>query len=84
MKHSQATEVDIQMYKSKNQLVVVLEDNGIGFQVDESNRKGLGMLSIASRLRAINGQIDRQSEPGKGTLNTLKIPLAWRKMWAYF
>ena len=76
LKHAEATEVGIQIYKTKNQLVAIVEDNGIGFNTEKEESQGHGMLNITSRLRSINGTIDVESKVGKGTLNTLKIQLA--------
>ncbi len=75
LKHAQATEVAVQIYKTKQQLVIIVEDNGIGFDTQNQKSKGHGLLNITSRLISINGEIDVESKVGKGTLNTIKIQL---------
>lgn len=75
LKHAAATEVDLQITQRKNQLVLMLEDNGQGFSAQQQNCQGHGMMNITSRLKSLDGQIDIQSDKGKGTLVVMKIPV---------
>ena len=72
IKHSKATEVNIQLMKTNNQILYLVEDNGVGFQ--SSTSKGIGLKNIQSRIDLIKGSILFDSE-NKGTLTTIKIPL---------
>ncbi|MEO1411448.1 MAG: tetratricopeptide repeat protein [Bacteroidota bacterium] len=75
LKHAEATEVDLQLLRREDQLVVVVEDNGRGFAPDEVDPHSQGMLNINSRVRALDGRVDFSSEPGRGTVVNLRIPL---------
>ncbi len=74
LKHSKATEVNLQLFKNKGHLLLIVEDNGVGFSKDK-NKKGIGLLNIASRLNMVNGTVHFDSNPKNGTLVTIKIPV---------
>lgn len=73
LKHSQATLVNIQLFKAKNHLILIVEDNGQGFK--STTKNGIGLMNIESRLDTINGNVNFQSSEGGGTLATIKIKL---------
>lgn len=77
IKHSEAKAVSVQLLKTKTHLVLVVEDNGKGFNFDEStNRNGIGLMNITSRAKAINGEVNYEPSPEQGTVATIRIPLA--------
>jgi len=68
VKHSQATEVLVQIMRHENNLNITVEDNGKGFSVDEASyEKGAGLSNVRTRVDYLKGQLDIQSTPGKGT-----------------
>ncbi len=74
IKYSQATEVHISANVDNNQLTLMIEDNGKGFNTDElKNSKGNGWYNIHSRLQLINGEIELDSQPGNGTVATITL-----------
>jgi signal transduction histidine kinase len=75
MKHAQASEIILQLFKNENQLVLVMTDNGKGFNADESGYKGLGLMNISTRIKSINGDVKFQPGMDCGTTVTIKIPL---------
>lgn len=74
IKHSKANEVNVQLFNSNNSIVLIIEDNGIDFG-KEDNKKGMGIINIASRLDLVNGVANFEPSPKKGTLVTIKIPI---------
>ncbi|MFP4092673.1 MAG: tetratricopeptide repeat protein, partial [Cyclobacteriaceae bacterium] len=66
IKHSNASDVLIQISESDSLLSVTVEDNGVGF-VPESASGGIGLDSIRSRVDYLSGKLDIQSEQGMGT-----------------
>ncbi|RDK89317.1 tetratricopeptide repeat-containing sensor histidine kinase [Marinirhabdus gelatinilytica] len=75
-KHSEASEVTIQLLGHNNELTILVEDNGKGFNYKEQLEKGgLGLKSINSRAQFLDGTIDWDSQIGQGTSVTVKIPI---------
>jgi signal transduction histidine kinase len=66
--HSAATEVCVKLDTQRSELCLVITDNGIGFDAElESNRSGLGIISMKERLHQISGTFSIQSKAGEGT-----------------
>jgi signal transduction histidine kinase len=74
IKHSKATEVSIQLFKTDNDVILIVEDNGVGIS-DKQKKKGMGLMNISSRLDMVNGQVNFEPSPQSGTLVTVKIPV---------
>ena len=75
IKHSKATKVNVQLFPAQDSLVLIVEDNGIGFKTDQANKKGTGLLNIQSRISTLNGELRIEPGPKKGTVATLRAPL---------
>lgn len=74
IKHSGATQVVVQLFKNKNHLILVVEDNGKGFDY-EGEKEGIGLMNIATRLSTVKGEVNYQSSPGnQGTVATVRVP----------
>lgn len=74
IKHAEATEATIQFSEDEQQLEVMIEDNGIGFNMNQTNL-GFGLTNIEKRLQHLNGNMIIDSTPGNGTTIILSIPL---------
>lgn len=68
IKHSGATEAIIQFNREGNELHIIVEDNGKGFNPDEITENGhAGLKSIKNRVEYLKGNIDIDSQQGMGT-----------------
>lgn len=77
IKHSKATQLNIEI-KTKNQTLIVLtEDNGSGFDYTSAvqEKSGLGLRSLLSRTDIMGGEMFIESKPDKGTRYIFEIPL---------
>jgi signal transduction histidine kinase len=76
IKHSDAKAVSVQLLKTKTHLVLVVEDNGKGFEwSDPNSRNGIGLMNINSRAQAIHGEVNYEPSPEQGTVATIRVPL---------
>ena len=70
--------VRISTFAKDNNIIVKIEDNGKGFDVDSVEFDGInhvGIKNVANRLkRILNGKIKVESEVGYGTTVTFYIP----------
>jgi len=82
IKHSKATEVLVQINRRQDHLNITVEDNGIGFEDSAStDSKGMGIHNLSSRIQYLNGSLQFESSPKKGTsvyidLDLYEIPEA--------
>ncbi len=72
--HSKATHADIQFFGYENEMVLVVEDNGIGF-IPTMVSKGIGLNQLKIRTESLGGNIEINSHPGMGTNLVFNIPL---------
>lgn len=78
VKHAHASELNIELSKEADQLLIRTADNGVGFNVYEVRSKhkmGLGLLGIQSRIEYLNGTMLLSDETKKGTRYNIRIPL---------
>jgi signal transduction histidine kinase len=72
-KHAEATAIQIQIQTSPDEFVVMVQDNGKGFCVEEQP-VGFGLQGMQERVMALAGQLDIRSEPGGGCQVMAKFP----------
>jgi signal transduction histidine kinase len=76
IKHSQAKKAIVIVSCRDRHLTIRIEDDGIGFESSGLNRKsGFGLFSISERMNALDGSIQIDSSPGKGTRIQIQAPL---------
>jgi signal transduction histidine kinase len=77
VKHSRAASLTISIQKNNRTLLLKTKDDGIGFNYTEKKQMatGLGLLSIHSRVDLLGGQLLVTSQPGKGTIFEIEMPL---------
>lgn len=76
LKHSQAKNLNIQLNQEEDLVRVMVEDDGIGFNIDESGEKGgMGLSNLEQRATKLNGTLHIDSQKGKGVTTIIEIPL---------
>ncbi|MVM39332.1 tetratricopeptide repeat protein [Spirosoma sp. HMF3257] len=66
VKYSEATQATVRVTRLTDQLEMLIEDNGRGFDVTKP-RERTGQSSMQQRAEAVGGSLDVQSAPGQGT-----------------
>ena len=85
VRHAQASEVWLRIQQDAHTLKLVIEDNGKGFtegtQVGSAatGMGGHGILNMKKRMEQIGARFEQRSDPGKGTVVRLILPLAGRR-----
>jgi signal transduction histidine kinase len=75
-KHSGAKEAKVVLRMERDRLEVTVRDDGCGFDLSRLRRdEGLGVRSMEERARALGGEFEIQSKPGKGTTLKARVPL---------
>lgn len=76
LKHSNATQVMVQVVKGDGWITLSVEDNGKGFDVNELKEStGAGWSNIKSRVDYLKGNIDLKSQSGTGTSVNIEIKI---------
>jgi NarL family two-component system sensor histidine kinase LiaS len=66
-RHSDATEVALDLTVENYEASLTISDNGRGFDVSAAEGKGVGLGSMRERLEALGGTLSLESAPGQGT-----------------
>ena len=75
-KYAQAQQVLLTATQLHGELVLVVEDDGKGFDPDQIKGKGsLGLISMKERAHLVHGSFFVQSQPGKGTRVEVRVPV---------
>ncbi|NOT62643.1 MAG: hypothetical protein HOP19_20750 [Acidobacteria bacterium] len=75
VKHADAAHAKIEIRHGAQEINLLIRDDGCGFHYDANEQHGLGLVSIAERVRMLNGTLQIQTEPGSGTTLTVVIRL---------
>lgn len=76
LKHANASKISIQLNKTDDSISISVEDNGVGFNIEEKKKSGgLGLASIEARANKVNGTYHIDSSMGNGSISIIDIPL---------
>jgi len=76
VKYAQASEVLIQLIQHSNSIVLIIEDNGKGFDtINETKWNGIGLMNIQERVKAFQGNVSINSSKDLGTEIMVEIPI---------
>jgi two-component system, NarL family, sensor kinase len=75
LKYADASQLSVQINRIGNDLNIMVEDNGRGFDPANTHNRGIGMQNVEDRIRALNGTIQVESQPTTGTSVILNIPI---------
>jgi len=89
VKHSQATIVKISIQRACNDFRIIVEDNGIGFDINlidhnKNKIKGYGLFTIYERLEYVGGSMLIESNISQGTKITLLMPMLFVEKTVYY
>lgn len=76
-RHSDATEATVEIYNRSSHLLLLIQDNGRGFDVNQmmKTKSGSGLINIKERAELVGGSIQIESQIGLGTEIIVEIPL---------
>ena len=76
VKHAGTGQATVRARRDGEAVVVVVEDDGDGFDPSTATSAdgGLGLFSVRERIEMAGGRFDMDSEPGRGTRVTITVP----------
>lgn len=76
VKHSEASEIIIDLGKEQSNLVINYKDNGKGFDfIQAYQKRSLGLKNIETRTKLLNGTSKFETSPNAGLKVSIEIPL---------
>lgn len=76
-KHAGADRVNVVFERCDGQVVLIIEDNGIGYDSDpHDNGRGMGLINIQERASLIGGIVEIESQSGAGTTIFVRVPVS--------
>jgi len=79
LKHARASHVTVFAEQRDRQLVLVIGDDGRGFDPAETHERpgsgGLGLVNMRERANLIGATIQIDSAPGHGTAISVRVPI---------
>lgn len=80
MKHAQASQITVRLTKSSKGVRLEVSDDGVGFELGDRIPEGrLGLGIMEERAASINGTMDIETSPGKGTSVRVDVPVQGKK-----
>lgn len=73
IKHSDATQASVNVQFLDREMLLVVKDNGQGFDVNTSIGRGSGLKGIIARVTYLRGELDVESSAQKGTVYSIKL-----------
>ena len=75
VRHGKPEKIDVQLVYSDGEILMTIEDNGIGFDPENENNDGIGLRSIKTRAGVMSANIDITSSKNKGTILSVVVPV---------
>ncbi len=75
VRHAQAKKVCIHFTATPDQVELVVEDDGIGFDTEALAKGRFGLVGLNERTRLLGGTLEVCSVPGEGTEIKITVPL---------
>ena len=71
-KHAQAGGVDVILERNADHVSLIVEDDGVGFDLELTD--GLGLTGMRERAALVGGSVIIESNPGEGTTVFIRVP----------
>ena len=78
-KHARASEIVLEVRRSKNDLIFSVTDNGVGFHHNAKGNQGLGFHIMKYRAESIGARLELESRKKTGARVTCYLPLSATK-----
>jgi PAS domain S-box-containing protein len=75
-KHAHARQVEIVLERRTDQVLLIVEDDGVGFEPVgmDRQRRGFGLLGMQERAALVGATVQIESAPGEGTTIFVRTP----------
>ncbi len=75
LRHASATHLTVQLALQPDQIKLIVEDDGRGFEPDKASKDRYGLIGLNERAKLLGGSLQLCSSPGEGAWVEVTIPL---------
>lgn len=75
LRHAQASTFSLYLAEESERAILLLEDNGRGFDTTQQKKSSYGITMMEERVTDLGGRFDLFSYPGKGTRIEIRVPI---------
>ena len=76
VRHAQASRAGVLLERRSDSLIVIVEDNGVGFDPTMAAKpNSMGLFGMRERMELLGGRLEIESTPGAGATVIAEIPL---------
>ncbi|RSK28632.1 histidine kinase [Bacillus sp. HMF5848] len=75
LKHADASHVQVKIEITKNHVMLMIKDDGVGFDPGVRKQQSYGIIGMKERVELLSGDITFQSAKDSGTTIRIKVPL---------
>ncbi|KGX86786.1 sensor histidine kinase [Pontibacillus marinus] len=75
LKHAEAKTIQVKFELKRNNVNIVVKDDGKGFDTNEKKEKSFGIVGMKERIEMLDGEITIDSSIGEGTVIMIQVPL---------
>ncbi|QHE53605.1 sensor histidine kinase [Pontibacillus sp. HMF3514] len=75
LKHAEAKTIQVKFELKRNNVNIVVKDDGKGFDTNQKKEKSFGIVGMKERIEMLDGEISIDSSIGEGTVIMIQVPL---------
>jgi two-component system, NarL family, sensor histidine kinase DegS len=75
LKHAEANHIQVKIEIGKNHVILVIKDDGKGFDVNVKKENSFGLIGMKERVDLLEGEMTIDSKIGAGTVIMIRVPL---------
>ncbi|MGG5255332.1 sensor histidine kinase [Neobacillus sp. SM06] len=75
LKHANAKEIVVRLEITKSAVNVLVQDDGIGFDVNKKSTESFGIIGMEERVELLEGVLSINSKIGNGTTVSIRVPI---------
>jgi signal transduction histidine kinase len=75
VKHAHARNVSVLLTRKNGAVAAVIEDDGRGFDPEQTREEGVGLVGMRERVALLDGRLEIESREGAGTTLVVELPL---------
>ena len=75
LKHAEASNISVKVELRRDQIIVLVKDNGKGFDKDQKKDESFGLIGMRERVHLLDGELTIDSKIGVGTIIMINVPI---------